>query len=145
MDDETKKMLVDILGAVKGLDERLTRIEGGAVSSAVVPATEVVSGEKRKSIKEFLIECAPKSGTQTALAIGFYLENYEGVSPFNAADLKKGFRAARETPPANVNDTANWCVKGGHMMEEPEKKDSMKAWVVTRSGEEYVRNGFKKA
>jgi hypothetical protein len=36
------------------------------------------------------------------------------------------------------------CVKNGYFMEEKGKKDSMKAWVVTRSGEEAVRGGFIK-
>ncbi len=36
------------------------------------------------------------------------------------------------------------CVKNGHFMEDKDKKDSMKAWVVTRSGEEAVRVGFTK-
>lgn len=141
MDDEIKKMLSEILTAVKGLEGRASRTEQkSSVDMITEPTT--ASGEKRKSIKEFLLECSPSSGVQTVLAIGYYLENYEGVTPFNAADLKKGFRAAKETPPANVNDTANWCVKNGHFMEEPEKKDSMKTWVVTRSGEQYVQQNF---
>ena len=35
-------------------------------------------------------------------------------------------------------------VAKGHLMEEKEKKNSLKAWVLTRSGEELVQNGFKK-
>jgi hypothetical protein len=66
------------------------------------------------------------------------------VSPFNAADLERGFRSARESVPANINDKANMCVRNGYFMEEKAKKDSMKAWVVTRSGEEVVRGGFGK-
>ena len=30
-------------------------------------------------------------------------------------------------------------------MEAQEKKNSMKAWVLTQSGEKYLLNGFKKA
>lgn len=140
MDNEVKKMLEEILRSVKGLEARVTTLESGGPSvsrSMDVP-------EKRLSIGEFLLECAPSNGVQTTLAIAYFLEKYEGVSPFNAADIKKTYRTAKETMPKNTNDNVNMCVKNKDMMEEPEKKDSLKAWVVTRRGIQYVENKFSR-
>jgi hypothetical protein len=141
MDREIKKVLEEILSSVKSLDARLSKLESDAARGDI----EARLGEKKLSLKEFLIERGPSNGVQTTLAIGYFLENYDGASPFNAADLERGFRAAREPVPPNINDKANLCVKNGHFMEHSAKKDNTKAWLVTRTGEEVVRAGFGKA
>lgn len=142
MDSETKGLLEEILASVKGLDERVARLEGRP--EPVQDAVAKLPAEKKLSIKEFIIDRAPENGVQMTLAIGYYLEHHEETSPFNGADLEKGFRAAKEPVPGNINDKANMCVAKGHMMEEKEKKDNLKAWVLTRSGEEAVQKGFNK-
>jgi hypothetical protein len=144
MDNETKKMLEEILTAVKNLDSRLSKLEAGATPSASGATSQHVPPEKKLSLKEFIIGQAPSNDVQKTLAIAYYLETYDNVSPFNATDLEQGFRAARESVPANINDKANMCVKNGYFMEEKLKKDNKKAWLVTRTGEEIVRKGFGK-
>lgn len=143
MDNDIKKMLGEILTSVKGLEERVARIEESP-SRVSTSSPEVSAPSKRISLKEFLIECAPTNGVQTTLAVAYYIEKYDGATPFNAADLEKGFRAAKEPVPTNINDKANMCIKNGHLMEAEGKKDNMKAWVVTRSGEQVVEKGFAK-
>jgi hypothetical protein len=142
MDSDVKKMLEEILAAVKGLAHRVSRLESVAVPAVGDSSPARAASKKKLSIKEFIISRAPSNGVQMTLAIAYYLENHEGISPFNAADIEKGFRSARETVPTNINDTVNQCVRKGHFMEEKEKKDSKKTWVVTRSGEEAVTRGF---
>lgn len=140
MDAETKKMLTEILEAVNGLESRISAVE--VESAAATPAQS--RRERKTSIKEFLMECGPSDGVQMTLAVGYYLETSEGMDSFNKADIEKGFRSAKEKPPVNINDKVNMCIKNGHMMEAESKKDSMKAWTLTRSGEETVKTGFKK-
>lgn len=144
MDSEIKKMLGEILAAVTSLDGRVSKLEEGAAPTANSATHGHALPEKKLSLKEFIISRAPSNGVQMTLTIAYYLETYDGVSPFNAADLERGFRAARETVPININDKANMCVRNGHFMDEKGKKDSMKAWVVTRTGEEVARKGFGK-
>ncbi len=144
MDDKAKKMLEEILAAVKSLDGRVSKLERGGTSSANNAPPRLASTEKKVSLKELIISKAPSNAVQTTLTVGYYLENYDGVSPFNASDIEQGFRAARETVPPNINDKANQCVKNGYFMVEKDKKDSKKAWIVTRTGEELVRKGFGK-
>jgi hypothetical protein len=145
MDSETKKMLEQILAAVNSLNGRVSKLESGTAPAASGAKNEQLPSEKKLSLKEFIISRVPSNGVQMTLAIAYYLETYDGVSPFNAADIERGFRAARETVPPNINDKANMCVKNGYFMEDKDKKDNMKAWVVTRTGEEVVRGGFSKA
>ena len=144
MEDKTEKMLGEILTAIKSLDSRVSRLESNVTPTSGGASHGQQTGEKKLSLKEFLIDRGPSNGVQMTLAIAYFLENYDGVSPFNAMDLERGFRAAREAVPPNINDKANLCVKNGHFMEHNEKKDSMKAWLVTRTGEEVVRAGFSK-
>lgn len=99
---------------------------------------------KKTSIKEFILSTEPKGDVQKSLAIGYYLEKYEGLSSFNVKDLEKGFRAAKEQVPKNINYKMIRNIAQGYIMEAKEKKDNRKAWVLTNSGEEYVKSNFKK-
>ena len=142
--NEMKKMLGEILGAVKSLEQRISKLESADTSAPGGGTSKDGLEAKKLSLKEFIIDKEPSNGVQMTLVIAYYLETYDGVSPFNTADLERAFRAARETVPTNLNDKANMCVKNGYLMEEKEKKDSLKAWVVTRTGEEVVLKGFNK-
>jgi len=133
--EEIKKMLEDH-------EKRISKLE--ALGEPSIEEQKKPSEKKKLSVKEFLKEKKPKGYTRIALAIGFYLEKFERLSSFNAKDLENGFIAAKEKSPKNFNDTANMNVKNGHMMEYKSEKDGRKAWVLTRSGEDYVESGFKK-
>lgn len=139
MDHDTKKLLEEILATVKGLDARVSKLEADGGSNPTPP-----TDAKKLSLKEFLLDTRPSNANQMTLAIAFYLEHHEGVTPVNAADLERGFRAAREAVPTNINDQANKCVKYGYFMEHGEKKNGTKAWQVTRTGDDTVRAGFGK-
>ena len=102
-----------------------------------------VQVEKKLSVKEFLRSKKPTSDVKKILAIGYYLEKYEGMSLFNVNDVNNGFRAGKEPIPSNTQAFINQNIKNGHIMECPEKKDKKKAYVLTNSGEEYVENEFK--
>ncbi len=141
MANDIKDMLSQILTAVKGLERRVATLEAGTSTNAVA-GTEKVPSRKPISIKEFIISKAPSNGILMTLTVGYFLENHGNVSPFTAADLEAGFRSAREAVPPNVNDKANNCVKRGYFMEAKEKKDNLKAWVLTSTGERLVEEGF---
>jgi hypothetical protein len=144
MDSETKKILGEILAVVKSLDSRIAKLEKSAAPFAGGAINRRTPPEKKLSLKEFIISKAPSNAVQTTLTVAYYLETHDDISPFNAADLEHGFRTARETVPPNINDKANMCVKKGYFMVDKGKKENMKAWVVTRTGEEVVRKGFSK-
>lgn len=144
MADETQKTLDAILNALQKLDERVARIESGATPTPVATPSAAGKVPRKTSIKEFLLEHRPEDDVQRTLAIGYFLETSEGMSSFNKADLEKGYRLAKEQLPSNINDKVNMSIKNGHLMEAEEKKESMKAWVVTSTGEQYIQSKFVK-
>ena len=95
---------------------------------------------KKLSVKEFLRLRKIKSNVQRILLIGYYLEKHNGEASFNSKDLQSAFRGAKEPLPTNMNAFINQNIKNGHIMEEPEKKDNKKAFVLTNTGEEYDEN-----
>jgi hypothetical protein len=131
-----------ILAAIKDLETRVTQIEiGGATDSSPSAAARTV---KKLSIKEFLLESPPTTDIQRTLAIGYFLETHVGMTSFNKADLEKGYNDAKEPAPSNISVNIKHCIKQGHMMEAEERKESKTAYVVTRSGEQFVMAGYKK-
>jgi hypothetical protein len=139
--DEIQKTLDKILSALKSLDARVAKIESGEDQPAA--AVPRAAAARKISIKEFLLEHSPGSDVQITLVIGYFLETHAGMASFNRADLEKGYRDAKESLPSNINMNVNRCISQGHMMEVEEKKNSMKAWVITRTGEQFIKSGFK--
>jgi hypothetical protein len=102
-----------------------------------------IATHKQLSIREFILSKKPQSDTEKTLIIGFYLEKYEKVKPFNVSDLEAGFRRAKEPAPDNINYNAYQNVKKGYFDEAKEKKDGLKAWYLTNSGETHVNEIVK--
>ncbi|MBI5892662.1 MAG: hypothetical protein HZB79_03245 [Deltaproteobacteria bacterium] len=98
--------------------------------------------KKKISVKEFIISKRPKGDIQKTLVIGYYLEKYEGFSSFNAKDLESCFGTAKESIPGNINYKVIKNIEKGYMAEAKEKKDNLKAWYLTNSGEGHVEDGF---
>lgn len=100
---------------------------------------------KEVSVKEFILSKKPQSDVQKTLAVGYYLERYKGLPSFNVKDLDSGFRDAKEKVPNNINLCVIANIGKGHAMEAKEKRNNLKAWVLTNSGEREVEGGFEKA
>ncbi|MCW1296718.1 MAG: hypothetical protein OH319_03490 [Candidatus Parvarchaeota archaeon] len=130
MNDDIKKML-------ENHERRISELE-----KLILSKPEIV--KKKTSLKEFLLFKKPKDDVQKTLAISYYLEKYEGLTSVNAKDLEDGFRLAKEKVPKNINYKVIRNIQQGYMMEAKEKKDNLKAWSLTGSGERFVENGFKK-
>lgn len=118
-------------------EKRIAKLE-------VQPQTKEEPSTKKLSIKEFILSKKPKNEVQKTLVIGYYLEKRQGFSSFNSKDLEEGFMSAREPVPKNINLAVIGNVSKGHMMEDKERKEKMKAWCLTNTGEEYVNNNLKK-
>lgn len=131
----------DMLEAIKkqleNHEKRISKLEAQ-------PKTKEEPMTKKLSIKEFILSIKPKNEVQKTLVIGYYLEKHQGFSSFNSKDLEEGFRFAKEPVPKNINLAVIGNVSKGHMMEDKERKEKMKAWCLTNTGEEYVNNELKK-
>jgi len=144
MTTTTDKKLDAILEAIKGLEARVTRIETGSAATAGGQKEAGSAVAKKLSIKEFLIESPPTTDIQRTLAVGYFLETHTGMASFTKAELEKGYSDAKEPTPSNISVNIKHCIKQGHMMEAEEKKNNKTAYVVTRSGEQFVMAGYKK-
>lgn len=119
------------------LDQRVNALE------KIFETDSKVTPRKKKSISEFFIESAPADDIQRTLVIAYYIEVMLGFDSFSSKDLTKGFKDAREISPKNINLTIYQNVKKGNFM-EVEKKEGVKAYVLTNSGINLVENGLKK-
>jgi hypothetical protein len=100
---------------------------------------------KELSIGEFMLAKKAESDVDKVLVMGYYLEHYRDTTSFNVEDLEKGFREAKETFPANINLAVIGNIKKGRIMEDKEKKDKKKAWILTGSGTQFVENELGKS
>lgn len=129
MDDELKKILDDH-------DKRISKLED-------LFRLKPESFEKPLSPKEFILSKKPKDDVQMTLVLGYYLEKHRGLLAFNTKDLENAFREAKENVPDNINYKVVRNIEKGHMMESKEKKDNLKAWNLTASGEKFVENNLQ--
>ncbi len=128
---------------VSALEQRVSDLEVPLSASASHDSQKSNTNGKKLSIKEFVLEKKPKGDVQKTLLISDYLEKYENMSSVNVDDLAKYFRLAKEPVPGNLNDKINMNIRKGHMTEAEDKKENKKAWVVTNTGEQFIKNGFK--
>lgn len=129
MDEEISKILKDH-------EMRISQLES-------LFRSKPESVKKNLSIKEFILSKSPKYDVQKTLVIGYYLEKYDGLSSFNVKDIENAFRAAKETVPDNINYKIFKNIEKGYMMESKEKKDNLKSWTLTNSGEMFVESNLK--
>lgn len=99
---------------------------------------------KKLSLKEFLLGKKVSDDVKKTLAIAYFIEYIENIRPFNTDDLKKAFFLAKEKSPVNLNDKINMNIRNGLIMEAEEKKESKKAWVLTATGEVFVKKTLNK-
>lgn len=128
----------DLNEKVQELERRISHIE-----NIILSRPPEKSGIKTLSIKEFVLTKKPKDDGQKILTIAYFLEKYEGLSSFNAKDLSDSFGKAKEKAPVNINDRVNKIIgKTGHIMEVSRKKDNLKSWQLTNSGEYFVEKSL---
>lgn len=127
----------------KKIEEHEKRIEALEEELETLAKRKKINVNKKViSIKEFILSKNPKNDVQKTLAIGYYLEKYGNIQCYNLNDIKQGFKDAREKLPKNVGDKIQLNIRKGHMTECKNKKDKLKTFVSTATGEKYVENNF---
>jgi hypothetical protein len=133
---------------IKALEQQLAGKENApmkapAQSAVASPSVPVVA--QKPSVRQLVLEKAPADDVQRCVVIAYHLEKREEYKSFNAKDIEKGFVDAREKVPGNVADKILKNVWKGHMMQVPEEKDGLKAYVLTNTGIKFVESGLKQA
>lgn len=89
------------------------------------------------SISEFVLKLGVQSHTDIVLGMAYYLLKAKAQDSFTAADLDHLYEEGR-FPKSNVHLAIIGNIKKGLMMERSEKKDGLKAFAITASGERFV-------
>ncbi|MBX0287959.1 hypothetical protein EGH22_16625 [Halomicroarcula sp. F28] len=55
-------------------------------------------------MREFVEDFGPDTHAERALAIAYYLEQYQNHENFSSADIEDGYRTCRVQKPANMSD-----------------------------------------
>lgn len=136
---QADKEILEIKKRLNEFEERLSKLEGAHKAEPKVM-------EKSVSINEFMRSQETNDDVQKTLAVGYYLEKYDGLTSFNAKDLESAFQRLKvpKSQTINFNYKAIRNIQQGYMNETKEKKDKQKAWVLTKLGEDYVERGFQK-
>lgn len=130
----------DVASRIAALEARVAALE----QAGHPPPPVASSGEKSRSIREFLNERRPRTSVDRALAIAYHLEKSAGMASVNLEDLTAGFSQAKEPLPANPSDLLYQNVRRGYLMDAAEKKGGARAWTLTNTGERFVESGFTK-
>lgn len=93
---------------IEDLNKRISSLE-----AKLDEQPEVV--EDVLDIRSFVAEIDPGTHAERALAIGFYLEEYESQSEFTSGDIVEGYGDARLQEPANMSDVLGDCEDKGWM------------------------------
>lgn len=128
---------------VSALEQKLSNLESRLSVDIPQNSQETNITGKKLSVNEFVLGKKPKGDVQKTLVISHYLEKNENMSSVNVDDIAKYFRLAKEPVPGNLNDKINMNIRKGHMAEAEGKKDNKKAWIVTNTGEQFIKNDFK--
>jgi len=135
------KVLTEIRERLEKMEERLAKLEGANQQESKT------ASKRATSINEFMRNQQISGDVQRTLAVGYYLEKWEGLSSFNAKDLADAYRRLKipKTQNINFNYKVIKNIQQGYVTETKEKKDNQKAWVLTYSGHKYVESGFQKS
>ncbi len=90
---------------------------------------------------EFLAARKADTHPDRAVAIAYYHYRTRNGAGVSTRDLTDAYARARIKKPQNFPDVIAACVRRGHLV-EGDRKDGMKSWVVTRSGETHVETSL---
>jgi hypothetical protein len=100
--------------------------------------TGVVTAQQMQ-ISEFLAQANIKTETERVVAI-LYHHFHNGQPSSTRAEIVQAYSSARIRLPKNLSDVIARCIRKGHIIEAPERKEGAKAWQITQTiGEKHIR------
>ena len=105
--------------------------------------TKSVASQKSLSPGEFIRQFGFKRHTDIVLAFGYYLEHHSGAKDFTPADINNLYYEAKMEN-SNTSQMCTQNVRKSFMMEAKGKKGEKKRYVLTASGEEYIKKKLSK-
>lgn len=129
---------VEVQGDKDWVEKKFKELTEGKVVTleGITPEVEALP----TSLVEFVkAKGNPRKHTDIAIVFSFWLHKKEKMSSFNVDDIERCYTEARIPKPKNIGDLMNRVQGRGYLMPAPKKKDNKKAWIITTSGEKYVK------
>ena len=132
----------DILEAIESNSERVLTLVQKLGAAQTGPLRSIKTGSSSTgtgglSLTEFVKRVNVKKGTDTVLAVAYYLFKERGVNVLNTRDLVGAWEEARLPKLTNPSDTLNTLIGTGKMREATEK-EGIKGFTITQTGESEV-------
>lgn len=128
---------VEVQGDKEWVESRFEKLTTEKISIAGIEG--VMPRGMPETLGEFLDQKGnPEKHTEVVVAYAYWLFHVEKMESFNVKDIVSCYDRTRKTKPSNPNQMVNQNVARHLFAEAKEKKDGFKAWVITRTGEEYV-------
>lgn len=128
---------VVVEGSREWVEKKFEELISGDFESSLLEHLQ--EGGMPETLGEFLDERGnPKKHTDVVVVFGYWLFKKEKAQSFNVKDIVKCYDRTRKPKPTNPNQIINANVATHLFAEASGKKDGLKAWVITRPGEEFV-------
>lgn len=129
---------IEVQGDKDWVEKKFEELKTEKISIAEVKEAEKPKGMP-ETLGEFLgLKGNPQKHTDTVAVFGYWLFKVEKIESFTVKDIVRCYDRTRKPKPSNSNQIINQNVATHIFAEAAEKKDRYKAWVITRTGEEYV-------
>lgn len=112
-----------------------------ATSSTAAPSPVPTAPTLDMDLTEFLASRKATTHPDRVVAIAYFFYHTQSGAGVTTQDLTEGYSRARVKKPQNFPDVIAACVRRGRLV-EGERKDGMKSWVITRTGEGYVEQNL---
>ena len=129
--------------------EMINRFEGGIPTISKKPekgsGKKVESGSradkpmKSISVGEFVRQIGVKKHTDIVLVFGYYLEKFSGLTEFTVADINTCYYDSKMES-SNTSQMIINNIKRGLIMEAKRSEKKKKSFLLTRTGEEFVKS-----
>jgi hypothetical protein len=123
--------------AFRAVLEQLLR--GGGAVTATTPAETTPLSEM--DLTEFLAAKKALTHPDRVVAIAYFTYKTQDGAGVTTHDLTEAYSRARVKKPQNFPDVIAACVRRGRLV-EGDRKDGMKSWVITRTGEAFVEQSL---
>jgi hypothetical protein len=112
-------------------------LRGGAAHAESAPVPPPVDMD----LTEFLAAKKATTHPDRVVAVAYYMYHTQNGAGVTTQDLTDAYGRARVKRPQNFPDVIAACVRRGRLV-EGERKDGLKSWVITRTGEAYVEQNL---
>jgi len=110
-------------------------------AAADFPSRRRTPKVEKESLQSLLEQRRPRTHHDRIMLMGYHLENAAGGSDFTAEELMECYRAAGETPPANLTQVLGHATRSGFMIRHDQGRTQR--FKLSARGRRYVEDGLK--